>query len=551
MHHILWRIWEKIKMGKLYSIGSGGIIPDGLGKLAGTRKQFEYMNEPYNKEAGGAEFDEYAAAKEHFGEMIDTVESDEMHGREHGDVEKFVMTQGMEALRRVVQGHLNSRAKREPLRDSVTGTDGIERNHRRRDCKHDLTTVFGEVEVRRIGYGQPGQNSLYPLDAQLNLPENKYSHGMQQRSAEEVMNVSFDVAINNVAGTTGGKIPKHQMQDLAAEIAQDFDKFYSTREATVPEETTDPLILTTDGKGIVMVKNALREQTRKAADKEKRKLKTRLSPGEKGNRKRMATVASVYSVARHNRTAEMIMGISKDEVGSRIKPPKVRNKRVWASVERPATDVVNDIFQEALRRDPQKQRPWAMLIDGQPQQLKNVLSCIKSYKAEHIVIIMDLIHVIEYLWKAAHAFFPEGSAAAEKWVKEHELAILNGKASHVAAGMRRSATRRGLSKKKREAVDICARYLLTNSHYMRYHEFLKQGLPIATGVIEGACRHLINDRMDITGARWGLKTAEGILRLRSLRSSEDFAEYWEFHKAKELQRTHVVKFHSRIWQEAA
>ena len=118
------------------------------------------------------------------------------------------------------------------------------------------------------------------------------------------------------------------------------------------------------------------------------------------------------------------------------------------------------------------------------------------------------------------------------------LETLRGKAGLMAGGMRRSATLRGLSVKAREPVDVCARYLSNHSPYLRYDHYLANGLPVATGVIEGACRHLVKDRMAVTGARWSLNGAEAVLRLRALRSSRDFEEYWTFHEAREYERKH-------------
>ncbi len=129
---------------------------------------------------------------------------------------------------------------------------------------------------------------------------------------------------------------------------------------------------------------------------------------------------------------------------------------------------------------------------------------------------------------------------------ERALQILHGKASDVAAGMRRSGRR-----PTREGVDACADYLLKYRHMLRYDEYLAQGLPIATGVIEGACRYLIKDRMDITGARWGLERAEAILKLRSLRSSGDFDLYWEFHNTQELARNLTSRYECLPLQKAA
>ena len=154
--------------------------------------------------------------------------------------------------------------------------------------------------------------------------------------------------------------------------------------------------------------------------------------------------------------------------------------------------------------------------------------------------------MIEYLWKAAFVFHSHTSKQAEAWVSKRLLLILEGKSSIVAAGMRRSATLRQLTPSERKPVDTCAKYLLNNAAYLKYDHYLKAGLPIATGVIEGACRHLIKDRMDITGARWSLKGAEAVLRLRSLYISGDWHEYWRFHLKQEYKRNHNALYKNGV-----
>lgn len=181
------------------------------------------------------------------------------------------------------------------------------------------------------------------------------------------------------------------------------------------------------------------------------------------------------------------------------------------------------------------------LVDGDPHQLKSVNRQIEKFSVS-AVVILDIIHVIEYLWKAARVFHDEASRTSEKWVSERLLGILRGRASLVAGGMRRSATLLKIRRSSRKPVDVCADYLLKNSPYLRYNEYLGEGLPIATGVIEGACRHLIRDRMDITGARWSLEGAEAVLKLRSLRSSGDFDDYWKFYELQEFDRNHYSKY---------
>lgn len=172
---------------------------------------------------------------------------------------------------------------------------------------------------------------------------------------------------------------------------------------------------------------------------------------------------------------------------------------------------------------------------------KTQLGLLKHFAREHSVhltIVLDIIHVIKYLWKAAFAFNSPTSKEAENWVNQRLLYILQGKSSLVASGMRRSATLQKLSAEQRTNVDKCANYLLNNKAYLKYDYYLNAGFPIATGVIEGACRHLVKDRMDITGVRWSLKGAEAILRLRSLHISGDWQEYWRFHLRKEYERNY-------------
>ena len=159
-----------------------------------------------------------------------------------------------------------------------------------------------------------------------------------------------------------------------------------------------------------------------------------------------------------------------------------------------------------------------------------------------VTIVVDLIHVLEYVWDSAWCFFKEGDPAAERWVHEKTLAILEGKAGIVAAAIRRKATKLGLSEENRAKADRTADYLLNKAPYLDYPTALQSGWPIATGVIEGACRHLVKDRMDITGARWGLAGAEAILKLRALITNGDFDQYWQYHLAHERHRNHVLRY---------
>ncbi|MBO0723111.1 MAG: ISKra4 family transposase, partial [Blastocatellia bacterium] len=299
--------------------------------------------------------------------------------------------------------------------------------------------------------------------------------------------------------------------------------------------------ITMDQKGVPMRNADLLEATRKAAEKRNPRLQHRRSKGEKPHRKRLSTVAAVYTVPPFVRTAEQIVGEMGPVHEVLPKRPRPEDKRVWASVKQPLDEILIQVFDEATRRDPHLAKRWVALVDGDESQLNAMKLAAKEYGVS-LVIILDIIHVLEYLWKAAFAFHKEGDPAAESWVKERLARILRGESSLVAAGMRRSATLNKLDEKQREPVDSCANYLLKYAPYIRYDQYLAEGYPIATGIIEGACRYVVKDRMEITGARWSLQGAEDVLRLRSLRASGDFDEYWEFHLRQEYERNHVKKY---------
>ena len=480
--------------------------------------------------------DTFAPAREALDALIDRLSTPSSLSLEHADVEKLVDDEGTEILRRLFQGHLDLRAHTEVAKP-VVGADDVQRLHRR-DSHRRLLSLFGVVSVHRIALSMRGVSALMPLDAELNLPSGLYSFGVRKRLAIEVANGSFDQAVLNVRRTTGADVAKRQVEEAVVDAMTDFEGFY----AHAPVEEVEPgdfLVVTFDGKGVVMRREGLRPHTRKAAEKATKKLGSRLSPGEKRNRKRMAEVAAVYAVSPWVRTTDQVL--KAPGCGPLPPRPRPKNKRVWASVVDSACDVVHDAFHEAVIRDPELQRSWVVLVDGNIDQVRYARQAAVGI-GQPITLILDIIHAIEYVWKAAWALHAKSDPAAERWVLDKLRCLLDGKVSTVAAGIRRSATKRGLKGTKRKAVDKCADYLLNHKGMMRYNVYLAAGMPIGTGVIEGACRHLINDRMDVTGARWGLDGAEAVLKARALRICGDVDAYWDFHRSRELERNHLIRY---------
>ena len=475
--------------------------------------------------------------------MVEHLQSAAAMGKTHAELEEYVIQEGREFQRRMLQGHLDLRAAAEQ-RVPVVDAEGKKRASRRR-LGRSLLSVVGPVSLWRLAYQAEGTAGLFPLDGSLNVPPELYSHGVRRRAAEEAARGSFDEVVEALAKTTGAPVKKRQVEELAERAALDFDAFYAVRPANDVEVENDLLVLTFDAAGIVVLQEDLRPATRRAAEKKEsdpRWPKKRLSKGEKRNRKRMAQVAAVYSIKPFPRTPEDILRELRpvQDVTPKKKRPKPSNKRAWASIAKEPIDVIREAFREAQGRDPERQRPWVVLVDGNETQLELVYRAAAEVGIE-ITVILDVIHVLEYLWKAAYCFHQDGTPEAEQWVHKRLRMLLEGVgASDVAAGMTRSATLNGLE--RRDAVDDCASYLRKYRGILNYADALAKGFPIATGVVEGACRYLIRDRMDKTGARWSLRGAEAVLKLRALRSGGDFDAYWQFHLRAEHQRHHASKY---------
>ena len=294
------------------------------------------------------------------GDLEDDLTDDDAMAATHDQIERLLADKGRELMRQMMQAHLDAKADRE-RRVLVRGADGVERAQVR-VASRQLETMFGEVVVERQLYQSAGREGLAPLDAALGLPAEKYSLEVRRLVAEQSARASFDEVVELLETRTGAHVPKRQVEELAVRSAQDFDAFYGDRLCEA-EPTTDLLNLSFDGKGIAMRHADLREATRKAAEQTPRRLETRLTTGEKRNRKRRAQVATVYTLAPWKRTAADVLHTLKSDDLDEVRPRPV-NKRVWASVEYTPKRVVDDAFAEALRRDPERLRRWVVTVDG-------------------------------------------------------------------------------------------------------------------------------------------------------------------------------------------
>ena len=455
-------------------------------------------------------------------------------------LEELLDERGREVMRQLLQDHFDLRKIREEQQarehpGPAQGPDGITRTRLETGHGRLLATLFGTVTVTRCAWRKPGAGNWRPADAALSLPAGRHSHTLAKLACLEAARGSFDGAHAAVTRRCGKVIGKRQIGESVVHAAADIPAFYASR---IPEPCTPSalVVLSADGKGVVMRPGALRAATAKAAAK-LGKLRTRLTAGEKPNRKRMAALVTVYDAEPARRRPHDVIAPPGGRAGARaLRPgPKARARWLAGSVRKDPADMIAAAFDEAGARDPQRLRTWVVLVDGADHQLA-LIRAEAARRGVTVHIVVDIIHVLEYLWGAAWSFHPAGDPAAEDWVAARALTVLAGDSDRAAAGITAEADAAGLEGSRRSGADACVRYLGNKREFLRYDQALSAGWPIATGVIEGACRHLIADRLNLGGARWGLDGAEAILTLRAVISNGDFEEYWRFHLAREHQR---------------
>jgi hypothetical protein len=446
---------------------------------------------------------------------------------------------GREILRLMLQAHLHARGTGDvgpalqmltpaSRADGSAATAPVVLSHRRIH-ERELVTIVGSVAVHRTGYGAPGFDSVHPLDESASLPARSFSYEQQRRLVEGAIQGPFHEAVQRVEEATGVDVPKRSAEQIVREAAEDFDGFYGSRVAPPASETGPILVAAVDCKGIPMVKP---EKTLRVV---------RRGKGKKANKKRMATVAAVFTQGARPRTPEEVVEslfrtgphLATPEAKPPVAPVRPEHKRVWASVKKSKDEVIAEVAREVHSRDPDHSKRWVVVTDGERALQKRLGAALPG-----ATLVLDIVHVLERVWKAAYCFYPEGSEEAMSWVRERAHRLLRGEVSQVVKGLRQSATKREFRGAKRETIDAVTAYFYNNRQRMRYDEYLRDGLPIASGAVEGACKNLVKDRMERSGMRWTLETAEALVKLRASYLSGDLEGYWEFHMEKDQAKLH-------------
>jgi hypothetical protein len=413
--------------------------------------------------------------------------------------------------------------------ETLTLSDGEECRRLAQAHERRYVSIFGEFRIQRVVYGcREGQKiECVPLDNRLQLPESAFSYLLQDWDQSLCVEQAFGQARTTVArilGLTQSVDSLEHMNEGMAKLATTFVLNQPT-----PKEEGEVLVLSADQKGIVM---------RRPADAPVPK--AHRTKGDKASRKRMATVGTVYSVDRYRRTPEEVVAALFRDGPEPSARPKPQHKEVWASLPRDETPgsgtemVFAWMVGELCLRGRGKGKPLVFVSDGQ----EALWAAREDWLPERTVNVLDLLHVTPRLWKAAHAFHREGSPEVEEFVRVRLLRVLQGKAAGVIRGLREMATKRALAGARKKTIrEVCA-YLEQNLERMRYDEYLTAGYPIASGAVEGACRHLVKDRMERAGMHWTIPGAQAMLDVRSIYVSGHWEEYQIYRIERETDRLH-------------
>jgi len=408
-------------------------------------------------------------------------------------------------------------------------------------------SIFGVLSVERYVYALgPKRKALWlPVDAKLGLPAGEQSYVLEDWVQRLCVKESFHEGVASLRDLLGVSTSERAAEVMTRAMAAHAESF-SVRQAPADAGAEEALlVVTADGKGVPMRRpleerlrahqaaaappTAERAEDAPPAEAEPAPKRKRLQRGEKRTRKQMAYVGAVYSIAPFVRTAEQVVHevCRKERQAER---PRPCHKQVFAEMTRfREAEVLNGqercfarLAFSAVRRMGVA-TTLICLMDGQRS-----LWALKESWFSRAIGILDLFHVMERLWQVAHAFHGEGTDSAEQQVSQHLRLLLEGKVGYVIGLYKRKLSEDKLKSAPATVVREVITYFENNKQYMKYDEYLAQGYPIGTGVVEGACRHFVKDRMEMAGMRWEIEGAQAMLSLRALYLNDQWDAFVEY-----------------------
>jgi len=473
-------------------------------------------------------------AKDEFDEMVAMIEKAVTSGERIDRVEQDLWDRLLQLGLALLRGFVNAQG---------TGDLGATLEYEgqllnRLDELYDrrYVSIFGELLIRRIAYGTRATQKLQviPLDSRLGLPDGEFSNLLQDWDQSLCVQGSYSESRQTVQRILGMWQTIGSLETMSQKMAQEVPDYFAEQPAPTSTPEDSIVVLTADHKGVVM---------RRDTQKDGPAPKGRLGKGQKRSKKKMACVGGVYDVAPFVRTAEDVVNeLMREEKQS--ERPKPQNKRLRAELtqrfedeEIKGTEFIFPWFsQEVSTRDPEGHRQVVCVMDGEAKLWRILQSMFVG-----VICILDIFHVLERLWTVAHCFYPEGSDEAKAFVAVRLERLLEGKVGYVIGGIRQMATKSGLKGKKLETVLKAITYFENHRRFMKYDEYLAAGYPIGSGVVEGACRHLVKDRMEQSGMRWRIPGAQSILHLRAIHLNGDWEDFQEYRIEKECRQLYPYR----------
>jgi hypothetical protein len=408
---------------------------------------------------------------------------------------------------------------------AITRADGVRLPLEQTLRGRDYFSLFGTFAVARSCYRTPGEPGIFPLDAQVNLPERCYSYFLQEWMTVFAVEHPFKDSAGLFEQLFDLDVAESVLMEVAQEAPANYEDFYAQRPVPQQEAEGALLVVSFDGKGVPMIRE------------EAVKLKAKLGTGEKRQKKKEALVGVSYTVDPKPRSPEALAELLVEPEAARARrqredtrndAPKAQQVRRLASLVRTKQAVMELIRADAERRDPQHRKPLVVLLDGALGLWRLATKLFTPWK--RVTYVLDIMHVVGYLWSAANALFGEASKAGKHWVQQKLTELLRGRVGYVIGGLRQILTKRQLRQSIRETLTKVITFFHNHRRWMQYDAYLAAGLPVGTGVVESACGSVVKHRMEGEGKRWSLAGAEAILALRSLKKSHDndLRDYWRF-----------------------
>ena len=486
---------------------------------------------------------DFGKAREKFDDILGFIEGSFEGGCELADVSRGLLRLLMELGRDLIQAYIDAYGSGDPGKTLERGDRVLKRLDE--PYIRRLVTVFGEVFISRYVYGtrRSQRHEAVPLDAALNLPESDFCYHLQELDQAQVVKSSYGESKSSLEMLFGFKQSVGSLEKMNRDMAGSADSFNASLPAPCADSEESIISMACDNKGVRILSGS--------GDSGRR---SRLGKGEKPGKKRMACVGAVYTIAPFVRSAEDVVDeIFRDK--ARKRRPRPLNKRVRSEMSREVDGVFlngkDEIFKwlksEVESRDPHQKKQIVCLMDGERALWKRA-----EEHFPYVIGVLDIYHVLERLWKAAHCFHAEGSEEAEEFVRLRLKRLLEGGAGYVIGGLKQMKTKGNLSSSRVKQLDSVILYLENNREHMRYDCYLDAGYPIGSGVAEGACRHLVKDRMELSGMRWSVEGAQAMLALRAIYLNDEWHDF-QRHRI-ELEKQRLYPYREEIlaqWKKSA